>query len=157
MTEFPRSRRLFSVRISLPLSLWCRPIDGSSRMYKTPARDEPICVASLILCASPPERVADFRAKGEIIRAPRHMRKPRRDFNSFSISRATVISLSEKRKGVCEFERRRSRTWSRTRRYSCRRQLLASAVMVQLSSAALRTVPVGRGTARSTRASHAFG
>ena len=30
---------------------------GSSRIYSTPTRLEPICVASLILCASPPDRV----------------------------------------------------------------------------------------------------
>ena len=36
---------------------------GSSRIYKTPTRDEPIWVASLILCASPPDKVALLRAK----------------------------------------------------------------------------------------------
>ena len=43
--------------INLLLSLWCRPMLGSSRMYKTPTSFEPICVASLILCDSPPDNV----------------------------------------------------------------------------------------------------
>ena len=34
---------------------------GSSRIYSTPIRLEPICVASLILWLSPPESVAAER------------------------------------------------------------------------------------------------
>src|SRR5659263_133452 len=36
-------------------------MDGSSKMYSTPIKPEPICVARRIRCASPPERVADER------------------------------------------------------------------------------------------------
>ena len=53
----PKSRRCFSVPKSLSLSRWCRPMDGSSRIYSTPIRDEPIWVASRIRWLSPPERV----------------------------------------------------------------------------------------------------
>ena len=44
--------------ISISLSLWCKPIDGSSSTYNIPVRGEPICVASLIRCASPPDNVS---------------------------------------------------------------------------------------------------
>ena len=53
-TVLPKSLSLFSVANSLELSLWCNPIDGSSKMYVTPTRPAPIWLASLILCASPP-------------------------------------------------------------------------------------------------------
>ena len=33
---------------------------GSSRMYKTPVKPEPICVAKRILCASPPDKLPAF-------------------------------------------------------------------------------------------------
>ena len=59
MTVFPKSLNFFNAVISFLLSLWCKPIDGSSKTYKTPVRPEPICDASLILCASPPDRVPD--------------------------------------------------------------------------------------------------
>ena len=42
---------------SFALSLWCRPILGSSSIYSTPTRPEPICVAKRMRCASPPESV----------------------------------------------------------------------------------------------------
>ena len=42
--------------MSLLLSLWCKPILGSSKIYNTPTNWVPIWVASLILWASPPER-----------------------------------------------------------------------------------------------------
>ena len=54
---FPKSLIPLSVAKSLSLSLWCNPIDGSSRMYKTPTSPDPICVARRIRCASPPESV----------------------------------------------------------------------------------------------------
>ena len=57
ITVFPKSLSFFSVAISLSLSLWCRPMLGSSRMYRTPVSPAPICVANLILCASPPDNV----------------------------------------------------------------------------------------------------
>ena len=58
ITEFPVSRRATRELISFSLSRWCNPILGSSRMYKTPTSCEPIWVASLIRCASPPD--SDF-------------------------------------------------------------------------------------------------
>ena len=55
MIEFPISRKDLNESINLILSLWCKPILGSSRIYNTPNNCEPICVASLILWDSPPE------------------------------------------------------------------------------------------------------
>ena len=45
--------------MSLTLSFWWSPIEGSSNTYKTPVRPDPICDASLILWASPPDSVPD--------------------------------------------------------------------------------------------------
>ena len=58
ITEFPKSRNFFRVAINLLLSLWCRPMLGSSSTYITPVKPDPIWVASLILWDSPPESVA---------------------------------------------------------------------------------------------------
>ena len=58
MTELPRSLNCFNVARSLSLSLWCKPMEGSSNIYATPTSPEPICVASLMRCASPPDKVA---------------------------------------------------------------------------------------------------
>ena len=63
ITVFPKSLNLFRALISLTLSFWCKPIEGSSRTYKTPVKPEPICDANLILCASPPDSVPDSLAK----------------------------------------------------------------------------------------------
>ena len=57
ISVLPTSRSLVSVAISLALSRWCSPILGSSRMYSTPVSPLPICVASLMRCASPPDSV----------------------------------------------------------------------------------------------------
>ena len=54
-TVLPRSRSRVSVAMSRRLSRWCRPMDGSSRMYSTPIRLLPICVARRMRCPSPPE------------------------------------------------------------------------------------------------------
>ena len=62
MTVLPSSRSRSSVAMSFALSRWCRPIDGSSRMYSTPTSDEPIWVARRIRCASPPLSVAAARS-----------------------------------------------------------------------------------------------
>ena len=91
MRVLPRSRSLFSVAISLSLSRWCRPIDGSSRIYSTPTSDEPICVASLIRWLSPPESVPAERDRVRYS-SPTLLRKPRRDLISFII--CSPISLS---------------------------------------------------------------
>ena len=54
-----RLYQIFSALINFLLSLWCKPIEGSSRTYKTPVNPEPICEAKRILCASPPDKVPD--------------------------------------------------------------------------------------------------
>ena len=56
-TELPTSRSFFSELMSRRLSLWCRPMLGSSRIYSTFTNCDPICVASLILWLSPPDSV----------------------------------------------------------------------------------------------------
>ena len=48
--------------MSLALSRWCRPIDGSSSTYSTPTSADPICVASRMRWASPPDSVAAARS-----------------------------------------------------------------------------------------------
>ena len=62
ISVLPRSRSRVRVWISRWLSRWCRPIDGSSSTYSTPTNPEPICVASRIRCASPPDSVAAARS-----------------------------------------------------------------------------------------------
>ena len=62
-TELPKSRRCIRVCSSLSLSLWCSPMLGSSRIYATPTSPEPICVASRMRCASPPDSVPVARER----------------------------------------------------------------------------------------------
>ena len=69
ISVLPRSRRRLSVRIRRALSRWCRPMLGSSRMYSTPVRPEPICVARRMRCASPPESVAAVATQRQIVQA----------------------------------------------------------------------------------------
>ena len=57
----PRSRSRRRVSSSLSLSRWCRPMDGSSRIYSTPIRLLPIWVARRIRWLSPPDRVPEER------------------------------------------------------------------------------------------------
>src|SRR5437764_896723 len=57
-TVFPRSRSRTSVSISRPLSRWCSPIDGPSRMYSTPKSCEPVRRARRRPCAAPADAVA---------------------------------------------------------------------------------------------------
>ena len=57
MTVLPKFLRFFKVFISFVLSLWWRPIEGSSKTYVTPTNPDPIWLASLILWASPPDNV----------------------------------------------------------------------------------------------------
>ena len=87
ISVLPRSRSCFNVASSLSLSLWCRPMLGSSRIYSTPVRPEPICVARRIRCASPPERLAAYRVSVRYSR-PTSCRKCRRAFTSFKIGPA---------------------------------------------------------------------
>ena len=61
MTVLSLSRNIFSVSNNLSLSLWCRPMDGSSNTYSTPDSPLPICDAKRIRCASPPDSVPDIR------------------------------------------------------------------------------------------------
>ncbi len=61
MTVLPMSRRCVSVPSRRWLSRWCRPMDGSSRMYMTPTSPEPIWLASRMRCASPPDSVSALR------------------------------------------------------------------------------------------------
>ena len=63
INELPKSRISFNELINLSLSFWWSPILGSSRTYKTPDNFEPIWVASLILCASPPDKVPALLVK----------------------------------------------------------------------------------------------
>ena len=62
ITVFPISFNDFNVVSSLSLSLGCNPMEGSSKTYKTPVSWEPTWEASLILCASPPDKVRDARS-----------------------------------------------------------------------------------------------
>ena len=54
---FPKSLISFNEFINFSLSLWWSPILGSSNTYNTPVKWDPIWVASLIRCASPPDKV----------------------------------------------------------------------------------------------------
>ena len=60
ISVLPKSRILSMVSINLSLSLWWSPILGSSNTYKTPVNLVPTWVASLILWASPPDKVPAF-------------------------------------------------------------------------------------------------
>ena len=71
ITVLPRSRSRSRVSIRRRLSRWCRPMEGSSRMYSTPTRLEPIWVASRMRCASPPDSVAGRAVQVEIADAHR--------------------------------------------------------------------------------------
>ncbi len=75
------------------MSRWCRPMLGSSRIYSTPVRDEPICVASRIRCASPPESVPAGRERVRYS-SPTSFKNPRRLFSSLRIRRAMAFSRS---------------------------------------------------------------
>ena len=52
----PKSRNSLRLSRSLSLSRWCSPILGSSSTYITPVKPDPICPASRVRCASPPDR-----------------------------------------------------------------------------------------------------
>jgi hypothetical protein len=93
MTVFPTSRSRSSVAISLELSRWCRPIEGSSRTYSTPTSAEPICVARRMRCASPPDSVAAARSIDRYP-MPTFSRNRSRSSISRTISRAMWRSVS---------------------------------------------------------------
>ena len=94
----PRSRSSLSVAMSLPLSRWCRPMLGSSRMYSTPISEEPICVARRMRWLSPPESVAAARESVRYCR-PTLARKCSRERISFIIMSAIMRSRTFSRSG----------------------------------------------------------
>jgi hypothetical protein len=60
VAEIAQVRQRFSSR---SLSRWCRPMDGSSRMYMTPTSPAPIWLARRMRWASPPESVSALRSR----------------------------------------------------------------------------------------------
>ena len=93
-TELPMSLKFFSALISFSLSRWCKPIEGSSRMYKTFTNCEPIWVANLMRCASPPDSDLEILSKFKYSN-PTSNKNPILDLISLSISDAIVFCLSE--------------------------------------------------------------
>ena len=93
-TVLPRSRSRVSVAISFALSRWWRPIDGSSRMYRTPISVVPIWVASRIRCASPPDRLIARAVERSGSRGPTSTRNPSRATISLRTWRPIVRSRS---------------------------------------------------------------
>ena len=61
MTVLPMSLKRLSTAISLSVSLECSPMEGSSRIYIDPTREEPRAVTRLMRWLSPPERVLQAR------------------------------------------------------------------------------------------------
>ena len=81
--------------MSRALSRWCRPIEGSSKMYSTLTNCDPICVANRIRCASPPLKLRALRLTFKYPK-PTSSRKAVRALSSFEISEAIVHSFSFK-------------------------------------------------------------
>ena len=63
ITVLPMSRRRMRVSMSLWLSRWWSPIEGSSSTYSTPTSPDPIWLASRMRWASPPARVPAERLR----------------------------------------------------------------------------------------------
>ena len=63
ITVLPKSRRWNKVFNKRWLSRWCKPIDGSSRIYITPTSPAPIWLAKRIRWASPPDNVSALRSR----------------------------------------------------------------------------------------------
>ena len=61
-------------------------MDGSSSTYKTPVNREPICVASRMRCASPPDNVPAARVNVKYSK-PTLSKNSRRSLISFKIER----------------------------------------------------------------------
>ena len=87
------SVKCLRVPINFSLSLWWRPILGSSSTYKTPTKAEPIWVASLILWASPPDNVPAFLDNVKYSN-PTSLKKDALSFISFNISCAINLFFS---------------------------------------------------------------
>ena len=103
MTVFPKSRNCSSVLNNRALSLWCNPMDGSSRMYKTPINEDPIWVANLILWASPPDSVPAFLSSVKYS-SPTETMNPSLSLISLRICFAIIFSFSERvklSKNIC--------------------------------------------------------
>ena len=78
------------------LSRGCRPMDGSSSTYSTPRSFEPICVASRMRCASPPESVAAERLQAQVFEADPHQEfQPVANFVHRSARRSAVPALGQ--------------------------------------------------------------
>ena len=91
ITELPSSLSFFSEAMSLRLSLWCRPMLGSSSIYSTFTSFDPIWVASLILWLSPPDSDAVARSRDRYS-SPTSSRKPVLSLSSLSMSLAIRLS-----------------------------------------------------------------
>ena len=62
MRVLPRSRSRSSEASNCALSRGCKPIEGSSRTYKTPTKPAPIWLANRMRCDSPPDKVGAVRS-----------------------------------------------------------------------------------------------
>ena len=105
MSVFPMSVRLRSDARSLSLSLWCRPIDGSSRMYRTPTRPDPIWVARRMRCDSPPDSVFADRLS---VRYPRPTSFRKLSLALISLVTILLIFLSRSLSSVSNFSKNSS-------------------------------------------------
>ena len=92
ISVLPRSRSRCSVINSLSLSLWCKPIEGSSRIYSTPISEEPIWVARRIRWLSPPDKVDAALDKVRYCR-PTSIKNCSRDLISRTICSAISAKL----------------------------------------------------------------
>ena len=108
-TVLPRSRSRSSVLISRSSSTGCRPMLGSSQTYSTPIRLEPICVASRMRCASPPESVPAVAVEREVVEPDiEHEREPGADLLE-DLPRDRLLALVQRRVRRREHARTTSR------------------------------------------------
>ena len=100
MTVLPMSRRRLRVSNSRWLSRWCRPMEGSSRMYSTPTKPEPIWEARRMRWASPPDKVCAPRSRVRYPKPMSHMscKRPRISLSASSAMRALASSKATARK-----------------------------------------------------------
>ena len=81
----------YTTKFSLSLSRWCRPMLGSSRIYNTPVKEEPIWVAKRIRWLSPPESVPEERESVKYSN-PTLCKNPKRLLISLRIAAAIIVS-----------------------------------------------------------------
>ena len=102
-SEFPRFRSFRRASINLWLSTGCKPMDGSSKTYKTPDKFDPNWLASRILCASPPDN-EDVSRSSVRYSSPTFFIKLRRSVISgimlWRIGFSVILIFSEDRKLV---------------------------------------------------------